>query len=129
MEKPLHVRVAEALGWLRCDQGESLLGTVEEWYGIPRGDDGLYHGAHVEVPRYDTDWSAGGPLFEKFVERMDVTLPHTDPPRYSEQDGTLLYPGETYGQWVEVSGAAEDGYGPTILTATCDLVLRLKGKK
>jgi len=52
-EKPLHVRVAEALGWKNCHP------ACEIWWGLtPNGD---IRG----VTRYDTDWSATGPLIEK----------------------------------------------------------------
>lgn len=65
--KPLHVQVAEALGWTECDD---LMGGIPEdlprWQGVPPS----HHGTLMRypwlgapgtrfwpVPRFDTDWS------------------------------------------------------------------------
>ncbi len=58
MDKPLHVQVAEALGWKR-DEACSLM-PPERCYGS-----GVMDGKRCCVSRYDTDWSATGPLIEK----------------------------------------------------------------
>lgn len=70
IEKPLHVQVAEALGWTDCDA------TAKSWpweftdppdervvtgLGIPPG-----RSSRMGIPHYDTDWSATGPLIEKY---------------------------------------------------------------
>jgi hypothetical protein len=52
-DKPLHVRVAEALG--------SMVRLQEGWW--ERLDGAIWTAA---IPRYDTDWSATGHLIEKY---------------------------------------------------------------
>jgi hypothetical protein len=105
-DKPLHVRVAEALG--------SMVRLQEGWW--ERLDGAIWTAA---IPRYDTDWSATGPLIEKY--------------------GITVTPGSCLGQfkspWVaardfvaECDGWAsdEDADGPTPLLAACNLLLALK---
>lgn len=66
-EKPLHVQVAEALGWtkLKC------LGNQDSWEGLPPlepdkfGRRWISDWLPLTIPRYDTDWAATGPLIEK----------------------------------------------------------------
>lgn len=63
VEKPLHVRVAEALGW-------TAIGSTRVWFGLGADWDGVPPG-HREydlqfIPDYDTSWSATGPLVEKY---------------------------------------------------------------
>ena len=63
-EKPLHVQVAEALGWTSLEEKTSF-GAFEWmesecWIGAPPV------GMMGKVPRYDTDWSATGPLVFKY---------------------------------------------------------------
>lgn len=53
--KPLHVQVAEALGWTWChDRGDGL------WLGSPDG------GPNKEIPGYGVTACATGPLIERF---------------------------------------------------------------
>jgi hypothetical protein len=52
-DKPLHVQVAEALGWTDCHQKPH----DEEWWGYVN-----YSQGYRSIPRYDLDWSATGPL-------------------------------------------------------------------
>lgn len=111
-EKPLHVRVAEALGWreLRC------LGNRDSWegltpYGTPHGyRDGEPYWLRMDdmperVPRYDTDWSATGPL----IEGHDITL-------FRTVEG-----------WEARSEAicSPCPFGATPLLAVCNLILAL----
>lgn len=58
-DKPLHVRVAEALGCTSAVLAEG------KWY-CKYCEPG--HGSWTSgtIPRYDTDWSAAGPLIERF---------------------------------------------------------------
>jgi hypothetical protein len=49
-EKPLHMQVAEALGTVNSQE-------VPPW--------------HYVTPRYDTSWSATGPLIEKYEIGID----------------------------------------------------------
>lgn len=57
--KPLHVQVAEALGWTCVSL---LSGSVEDWSGYAPDA----HEFVMPIPRFDTDWSATGPLIEKY---------------------------------------------------------------
>jgi hypothetical protein len=64
-ERPIHVRVAEALGWIDCHEVAygAKAGAFVWWgqktRGFPEG-----------IPRYDTSWEATGPLVEKY----EITL-------------------------------------------------------
>lgn len=58
--RPLHVLVAEALGWTDLYESTSLTGLIR-WVGVePHG------GLRLEVPRYDTSWCSSGVLVERF---------------------------------------------------------------
>jgi hypothetical protein len=131
--KPLRVRVAEALGddlgpcpahfvcadedepsqW-RCDCGAT--GS----YGHP----GPQCFAHDRPAlRYDTDWSATGPLVEK--HGIGVFMPD----EYNRTDGEwIAVYGGVHG-WDDGSVCADiDAFGPTPLIAVCNLLLALKEK-
>lgn len=108
MDKPLHVRVAEALGWINVLPFEAD-GIVDEsnWTGDdPSGEGGF-------VPNYDTDWSATGPLIEK--------------------NGIAIFPTSeavlaktSFGRWTASILAFEScESGPTPLIAVCNLILAL----
>ena len=74
-EKPLHVQVAEALGWSNFHSERHGEGAY--WYGLPpRGEEDC-----TPAPRYDTDWSATGPLIHRFKLRI---LPMWD--EYASRD-------------------------------------------
>ena len=66
--RPLHVQVAEALDlWMHCSyeppQNSMNLDDKGRWVGYnPKT---MLVGERGTVPRYDTDWSATGPLIEK----------------------------------------------------------------
>ena len=108
-DKPLHVQVAEALG---CPT------AWDEYCRCP----GLEHSGEEHPPRlarFDTDWSATGPLIEKYEISVG--------------------PGATEaGPWAAISGVFVDGggwdgldfdyrgKGPTPLIAVCHLLLALK---
>jgi hypothetical protein len=122
-EKPLHVRVAEALGckpywheghgWWLCECGD--LGHVQE---SEKFADGLA-GAPL-LNRYDQDWSATGPLIEKY--RITLT-----------DDAGGGYEGDWFAlggfeMLASCDGEAEwdhTGPGTTPLIAVCNLVLAL----
>jgi len=99
-EKPLHVRVAKALGWARLSNGRAY--SAPEWTGVPPNES-----LAVLVPRYDTDWSFIGPLIEKHE--------------------MAIFP-EAPGLWAATEYRYElyDQYGPTPLVAVCNLLLALK---
>jgi hypothetical protein len=98
-DKPLHVRVAEALGWTPSG---SINGV---WWGNPHDENAP---GHYAIPRYDTDWSATGPL----IERYGITLDHQD------DDGTL----PDYWRAKRPGFTAETGHP---LIAVCYLILAL----
>ena len=122
-EKPLHVRVAEALG-------------CKPWHGTTGGGDwyecrcatthGEYpttgpqpHGQHYStgflVLRYDTDWSATGPLIEGYA----LSVAPRRLVKGHKRDWQAL-------SWrLEIAGGA---VGPTPLIAVCNLLVALAEK-
>lgn len=121
--EPLHVKVAEALGArnVRYDIGASAVDEDERWFAEwPEGcslppecrsldpnDDisSLYYDA---IPRYDTDWSALGPVIERYSINLEANGDGTW--------GAHTYPGGT---------SIFDESGPTPLLAACSLILSL----
>jgi len=65
MDKPLHVQVAEALGCkVECEHQGGWCGCGSPW---PHGQKDLEDGGQIGwLARYNTDWSATGPLIEQF---------------------------------------------------------------
>lgn len=118
--KPLHVRVAEALGWRECRPSVCLLQVLAEaapdWDGFR--PNGISHPPQREmVPRFDIDWSETGPLIERL--RLDLEF-H----RNGALWGATAYrvPVEDSDDWSLVYGP----YGATPLVAVCNLILVLK---
>lgn len=95
-DRPLHVRVAEALGWTRTKD----CALLENCYGAGEMD-GEFVGC---VRNYDTDWSATGPL----IERHGISLDH---------DG--------FGMWraYQRGDAKLSALGRAPLVAVCELLL------
>lgn len=134
--KPLHVRVAEALGckaldddfwgdreWTcACDLDE----MAEPPHGIGSGEHGPSQDAILK--RYDTDWSATGPL----IERLGITVLKD----YSHPGSAwrALYRAcddMQFGSDVVLSGLHDplrtaDVEGQSPLMAVCNLILALK---
>lgn len=109
-DKPLHVRVAEALGCLVLTKADS---AMRYRCGC---DDGEHQGTTWDaVLRYDTEWSATGPLIERYSFHVQPM-----PPTFTAQPwGAFL---------AHIDGASSvvgDGYGPTPLIAVCNLILAL----
>lgn len=115
-DKPLHVRVAEALGWTECDHSA----RSEPWefhdeeprirvgLGIPPGES-----ERQELPRYDTDWSATGPLIERYQIELEWK---GKPPEWIA----------SYGWQVgRLPPHVLEGRGLTPLFAVCQLILAL----
>ena len=119
-EKPLHVQVAEALGWEECIPF-SVYGVKDgSWVGDDPRKKADSPGDFV--PEYDTDWAATGPLIEKYG--ISVIQPDEHAPERAD------------GQWIAGSGGAhgwDDGSlcmdcyagGVTPLIAVCNLILLL----
>jgi hypothetical protein len=99
-EKPLHVRVAEALGWRALTDAERARGS---WYGARPGD---AQEMLIPVPRFDTDWSAGGPLIERF--QID-----------------LRWGGQNLMWWAGARRGVLTCSDPAPLPAVCELLLAL----
>jgi len=100
-DKPLHVRVAEALGVRRpVDMCLFAPGSVD---------------SYADVPRYDTDWSATGPL----IERFKFWLVWDEHPQLWTAHWGQFRAAEHGGEW---DGEAEDA---TPLLAVCALILAL----
>jgi len=119
MDKPLHVQVAEALGCkLRLiEQTPAVLGSY--WTcGCPEFQShGNLHGCH----RYDTDWSATGPLIEKhnLHLRPQPWWPRADQPEKAWEARAYL----TKPEHREEAIYGEPGSTPLI--AVCNLILAL----
>jgi hypothetical protein len=115
-DRPLHVRVAEALGWWDCAPET----TPNEWTGkqgtlaLPPGATHvIWNGVAVErapeswgrVPHFDTDWAVTGPL----IESHRISLDH---------DG--------FGMWkAYLRSEKVEALGRTPLVAVCELLLML----
>lgn len=115
-QEPLNVRVARALGWAEFDP-PSEADPPRARYWIGRNPSG----AIFRVPEYYIDWSATGPLVEKYGIGLV---------RYTQSVGT--------GEWMAflnaggwISECAVDiechhsEFGPTPLTAVCNLLLKM----
>jgi hypothetical protein len=114
--KPLHVQVAEALGWRMrgvSDSSDRGCGGTDFWVEPGHAIDGARSHCNVcdpenAPPRYDTDWSATGPIIEKYGIGLDKEP--GEEPRFwwrARRDGLHVF-----------------GVGPII--AVCNLILALK---
>jgi hypothetical protein len=110
---PLHVRVAEALG---CKpEAPPSRYQVDYWVCTCEDQAHQFDGGAYYVARYDTDWSATGPLLERFVGAIH---------EYVGSDGRLWWavlPKEGVDQ------DALDTRGPdhSLLVAVCNLIIAL----
>jgi hypothetical protein len=114
-ERPLHVRVAEALGW----HDFHVLGDGEHVGQHPDKERNRKHSYAVEaIPRYDTDWSATGPLIEKY--RIELEWERLITPA-RDFVWTASW-GQQIGHLTPVIYSASD---TTPLIAVCNLLLAL----
>ena len=110
---PLHVQVAQALGWTELtDAGSGFWdGTPTKEWAKSQGFDFIPR--LIVVPRYDSDWSATGPL----IERLKLNLqPYYDDPAKA----WVAFEGR-----MGINGAEFLLTAPTPLTAVCNLILQL----
>lgn len=117
MDKPLHVRVAEALG---CTSKPLSNG---EWFcecASRRDVDecpATGYGTGGTIPRYDTSWEATGPL----IERTGIAvMPWSLHPSPERRWHACLEGGEAC-----ESRHAPIAYGETPLIAVCNLILAI----
>lgn len=125
-DKPLHVRVAEALG--------TVLGECENLVDCDGAsvchrcgwEDPTWNRSHDSVPcipRYDTDWSMTGPLIEKY----GITLACVK--KLMADDPSEHWIAAPSFRWL-VDGRAELGMpgsgGSMPMIAVCNLILALK---
>lgn len=113
VEKPLHVRVAEALGWTSLHNvGNCMIpGEPDDYRGRSPGNVFVGPGGECPVPRYDTWWSATGPL----IERLGISL-----------NNYALAPSRGTTAHRRIDDRIYDASGPTSLIAVCNLILALK---
>ena len=121
-EKPLHVQVAEALGWtyVEPEMTRPEWGWQEpDWWLLLRDNDPRFpEPMRGSPPDFDTDWSATGPLIEKYGLRL---WPHPVDRWIAKWQGEAIGDGEYAGQY-EMQAAD----GDTPLVAVCHLILALK---
>lgn len=104
-EKPLHIRVAEALGWTFTSDGLSVIS--------PSGGRWAYNkGTSDPIPRYDWMWDETGPLIERL--KIDVWF----------RPGGFAFGPDEWGATSQDSADAETGATP--LLAVCNLIVSLK---
>lgn len=133
-EKPLHVRVAEALGWTKLkehtqQEHDAWEAGRERRFGpcscgwLPGSWNGLSPDPSVTmlsrlVPNWDTDWSATGPLIEKYG--IDLNHFGDGNPKDCSDPMTWFARHERreHGKWDEVEAA-------TPLLAVCELIVLL----
>lgn len=128
-EKPLHVRVAEALGCkVTSDCCGCGYGTSEERPGI-----GYRHGcfggpeddSDPSIASYDTDWSATGPL----IQRYQICL-EPAPANATKRNRSDTWIPDDLWTWYRADWCSDEAqmnaYGATPLLAVCNLILALK---
>lgn len=116
MDEPIHVKVARALGWTTCKEG---WGFHPPQYACDMVDPGVLicreatTGSDI-MPRYDTDWSATGPLVERY--RIGICEINTNFPELRWWAGLGRGPGGSY----------PSALAPSPLLAICHLILVLR---
>lgn len=121
MEKPLHVLVAEVLGWSYIGPGNSM-NIADPGIGYPPLTPIVGH--KEPIPHYDTDWAATGPLIERYdISIMEDGGGHPPVTQWAaEADYYAENPAEKDygGNW-----ATAYARGATPLLAVCNLILAL----
>lgn len=94
--KPLHVRVAEVLGWTHISPGNTM-NLDDPGVGYPPSLPIV--GQKEAIPRYDTDWAATGPLIERMRLYLywadDARLWIAQPPFSDQVDKPHVFAGDT----------------------------------
>jgi hypothetical protein len=114
--KPLHVRVAEAVG-CKPTFGPDRIGVGPDAWRCPCEFDDHAWDSQAEgvgvVKRYDTDWSATGPLLDKYDLGVQSVRGQEHP--------FVAHTSALDEEW-DFAG------GDTRLIAVCNLILQLKAK-
>jgi hypothetical protein len=129
-ERPLHVRVAEALG-CKPEGGpdEWLCGCKDRTHGV-----GGPCRHPWEVPAYDTDWAATGPLIERYGITIEAPERHCDDPeghdclQWKAYHPDSCFKCHKYPEPPCASGECDldpRGAGAAPLIAVCNLILAL----
>ena len=121
-EKPLHVQVAEALGCkpelLTLHAGPPIWSCpcAGASHGLKPDELSDEYGNDSTIARYDTDWSATGPLIEKYELALGQTGMDDPKPTW-----VAWWPGSC-----DVDTCSVDAPADTPLLAACHLLLSLK---
>ena len=140
-QKPLHVLVAEAIGyrWLVRAHADSSLPPRARFLANPRdaerliamrhsrpatGDEPTAYGLDEKalgmrlpaVPRFDIDWSATGPL----IERLHIGLRHLDPREYRDLPAAGYWCAEWPFEFIMAYT-----YAATPLIAACEAIVAM----
>ena len=119
-DKPLHVQVAEALGWTNCyDRGD----------GLYLGSNPIRPEISEEIPRFDKSWCSTGPLIARNFICISGTHDYTTQMWWAETEKYVgRHPGRT--DTTEgsdfactASGFLSDPY--IALVAVCRLIVKL----
>lgn len=105
-ERPIHVQVAEALGFtnIHCDDGPRHSVCASNGWAKPPDQPGI---SSIPLPNYDLDWWTAGPLIERYSIKLELWAA---------------------GSWAASTGAFLIKYGavgPTPLLAICHLIVLL----
>jgi hypothetical protein len=145
-ERPIHVLVAEALGWTECRIADYPRPTLVPdthwpiWHGRPseghwplwmsRAEWEREPNSRPEVPHYELSWEETGPLIEKY--HVGLVYSEDDWCAFLWPKGEYVeFPGddepERREQWLTLDGTSFDAAtGATPLLAVCALILKLK---
>lgn len=119
--KPLHVQVAEALGWTDIQSlgprnygpRDHLHGT-DLWVGLRPGVPGA---CFEPIPRYDTSWADTGPLIERYQMEISPLM------------GVRWFAKACYCDTVKAGLGCDHGWDGdsrgTLLEAVCAVILHL----
>jgi len=129
-EKPLHVKVAEALGCRPMHgygMGDAVVCSCDDGRHGEQSSLTPHHGEKTElhsfILRYDTDWSAMGPLIEKFTINLEQ----------AQAANAAGGPWAAWRWWRPGDPMAAAGplpqrfWGETPLEAVCNFILGMKG--